>query len=308
MPTQKGATPILLLLAALGLLIFLFITSTFDFKNTLFSRLFPKPPSHAANLPIVFRSSSGEILPDNSSGIPITASTHIKIELTSTLGPPVATPSSSVSPTPESSSSASPIPSPSPTPTSSPTSSPQPETAGTVSYRVAESSVDLNNALYQPYTKEPTVIDYTFQASSLGSKFIWVEFKDYTGKTDRKSAQIELISPVSASSSSLSPSASPRPSPRLYPSPTLSPPNPTSTPIPIIPQVQKSTSPVAPPTTTVFTRPSFKLPELKEEPKPQPPKENPGIFGGFVKAVNSFNDNLVQTLLKLLQNFGLIKK
>ena len=66
------------------------------------------------------------------------------------------------------------------------------------------------------------------------------------------------------------------------------------------------TRPAPPPKTTVFTPPSFKIPELKEEPKPEP-QENPGVFGGFVKAVNSFNDNLVQTLLKLLQNFGLLK-
>lgn len=48
MPTQKGAAPVLVILAILGILIFIFISSTFDFKNKLFSRLFPKPPSHAA--------------------------------------------------------------------------------------------------------------------------------------------------------------------------------------------------------------------------------------------------------------------
>ena len=45
---QKGAIPVLFLLAAIGLLIFIFLTSTFDFKDKLFSKLFPKPPSHAA--------------------------------------------------------------------------------------------------------------------------------------------------------------------------------------------------------------------------------------------------------------------
>lgn len=44
---QKGSVPILLLLAALGLLIYLFITNTFSFKDKLFNKLFPKPPSHA---------------------------------------------------------------------------------------------------------------------------------------------------------------------------------------------------------------------------------------------------------------------
>lgn len=44
---QKGTVPILFLIAAVGLLIFLFISNTFDFKDKLFGRLFPKPPSHA---------------------------------------------------------------------------------------------------------------------------------------------------------------------------------------------------------------------------------------------------------------------
>ncbi len=44
---QKGAIPILLLLAAVGLLVYLFATNTFSFKDKLFNTLFPKPPSHA---------------------------------------------------------------------------------------------------------------------------------------------------------------------------------------------------------------------------------------------------------------------
>ena len=43
-----GAVPIVVLVAAVGLLLFLLITNTFDFKNFLFNRLFPKPPSSAA--------------------------------------------------------------------------------------------------------------------------------------------------------------------------------------------------------------------------------------------------------------------
>lgn len=151
--------------------------------------------------------------------------------------------------------------------------------------------------------------------------------------------------PSSSSNPSVSPSPSPTPIPIAYSTPAYSTPSLTSprlpsstyisppaystpaapapvsgnnTYIPPNPQTQKSTNaspaptanitkPAPPPNTTVFTPPSFKLPELKEEqPTPQPTKP-PGVFGGFVNAVNSFNDNLIQTLLKFLQNFGLLK-
>lgn len=45
--SEKGSVPILFLFASLGLLIFLLISNTFSFKDTLFNTLFPKPPSHA---------------------------------------------------------------------------------------------------------------------------------------------------------------------------------------------------------------------------------------------------------------------
>lgn len=46
---QKGLAPLLLiLLAAIGIIIYLLISSSAPFKDKLFSRLYPKPPSHAA--------------------------------------------------------------------------------------------------------------------------------------------------------------------------------------------------------------------------------------------------------------------
>lgn len=45
---QKGAIPLLILLATIGLLGFLLIINTFNFKDKLFSSLFLKPSSHAA--------------------------------------------------------------------------------------------------------------------------------------------------------------------------------------------------------------------------------------------------------------------
>lgn len=48
---QKGlAAPLLILLSSLAIIVFLFITNTFNFKDRLFNTLFPKPPSHAATV------------------------------------------------------------------------------------------------------------------------------------------------------------------------------------------------------------------------------------------------------------------
>ena len=46
--SQRGVAHIFLLLAVLGLLLFLLISNTFSFRDRLFSNLFPKPPSQAA--------------------------------------------------------------------------------------------------------------------------------------------------------------------------------------------------------------------------------------------------------------------
>ncbi len=46
--SERGIAHILLLLAAVGLLVFVLFSSTFSFKSKIFDMLFPKPPSHAA--------------------------------------------------------------------------------------------------------------------------------------------------------------------------------------------------------------------------------------------------------------------
>ena len=48
---QKGYTHLLLLFAVFGLIVFIFIASSASFKDKVFSFLFPKPPSHAAENP-----------------------------------------------------------------------------------------------------------------------------------------------------------------------------------------------------------------------------------------------------------------
>src|SRR6266545_2078651 len=44
---EAGVIPILILLAAVGLISFLLVSNTFNFKDILFATLFPKPSSHA---------------------------------------------------------------------------------------------------------------------------------------------------------------------------------------------------------------------------------------------------------------------
>src|SRR3990167_6852719 len=50
MLNQRGFAPaVLILLASLGVVIFILFSSTFPFKDKLFSMLYPKPPSQAAS-------------------------------------------------------------------------------------------------------------------------------------------------------------------------------------------------------------------------------------------------------------------
>ncbi len=81
-----------------------------------------------------------------------------------------------------------------PTPISAPTSTPTPAAVTTAFYRYAETPADLDTATYIPYTAAPMVIDYTFKDVAPGQKFIWVDFKDSTGKVERRSGQVELVS------------------------------------------------------------------------------------------------------------------
>src|SRR5688572_13043071 len=46
--SQKGAAPVLILVAVIGLISFLAVSATFNFQDKLFSTLFPKPKSFAA--------------------------------------------------------------------------------------------------------------------------------------------------------------------------------------------------------------------------------------------------------------------
>ena len=55
---QKGAVPVLVLVAAVGLVGFLLVSSSAEFKNKVFNQLFSKPSSQAVSGPI-----SGPVTP-----------------------------------------------------------------------------------------------------------------------------------------------------------------------------------------------------------------------------------------------------
>src|SRR5579884_2359188 len=75
MSDQRGIAHLLLLIAVVGILVFLIITNVFQFKNGIFSRLFPKSASHAATLAPAFPriatiySKNGEDSSDGKKGI-----------------------------------------------------------------------------------------------------------------------------------------------------------------------------------------------------------------------------------------------
>lgn len=324
--SEKGLVPILLiLLAAAGIIIYLTLSSVVSFKNKLFTQLYPKSVSKAAAAPIVFKSPEGQILPVNAVNIPLTQSTDIKIELSSTLGSPQPSPTPTSSPTPTTIES--PTPSPTPIPSATPalsvtsaaqdigTTSPSTQETWTISYKVAESTEELDEAQYEPYTREPTVIDYTFD-DVLGTKYIWVEFKDSAGKTDRKVAQIELISeaptPTPQPSATNTPSSTPKPTvaskPSLTPIPTLKlSPTPSvvprSTPSPVPTRPVSSSAPASrllPPVANSSFISSIKEELVDASPSPQPK----GVGEKIADLFFAISDNFAEKIAQLLKRLG----
>lgn len=90
--------------------------------------------------------------------------------------------------------------------------SPPPQGVGiTTHYRMSDDLNVLTTLSWKEYTKDSMVVDYEFSDKTPGAKFIWVEFKDNTGRIERKNIQINLESSTPASSASPQPSISPTP-------------------------------------------------------------------------------------------------
>lgn len=69
-------------------------------------------------------------------------------------------------------------------------------TTTTQFYRIAESPSDFTETGpngWKPYTTIPMPIDFEFKDKNPGDKFVFVEFKDSTGKIERKNTKIKLL-------------------------------------------------------------------------------------------------------------------
>lgn len=170
--------------------------------------------SQAGNEPIVFKDINGQPLPTKDNGMPYTNSTKIKIEITAphpptqqtVLGQAIdilkerAKGKPHITPTPTPSPTAEPNPSPAATHTPTPTPSPTPqEKITTVSYKLAEDPISLENTPPQPYNTEPTTIDYEFRDKAPGIKSIFVKFIFSNGTvSDVRIRQIELAAAPSS--------------------------------------------------------------------------------------------------------------
>ncbi len=210
---QKGIAHILILMAALGLIAFIIISNTFNFKDGLFASIFPKPSSRASGPGIV-------LLDSNNQPTTQTTTASIKVELTS----PWAIADAGFSLIKEAHAQTvkgnrggnkkSPNPSPTTVPTSTPGAgnfSPTPFPTATPAPKIASAIIaeDVNftqNVVnVSPFSSNPMVVNYTL--SSVGSKTIYALFTSNTGQTQIFQASINFVT------------SSPVPSPTLVPTP-----------------------------------------------------------------------------------------
>lgn len=167
---QQGIAHILLILVLLGVGLaagLYLVQNPVDF--------FPQ----ASGEPIVLKDMKNNNLPKNDQGIAYTISNQIRVKLTSTIKPPKIKPPKVSSPV---------------TPKPSPVSGPVQDNGGEYKryYKIAEDPATLTNLPNIPYLEDSVTIDFTFKDSNIGIKNIWVEFSDSSGKTDRRTAQVEL--------------------------------------------------------------------------------------------------------------------
>lgn len=154
--SERGAAHLLVLvILLLGLVAAVYLTTS---GNPL--KLF----SSAVNSPIVFKSLNGNPLPITKQGVTQTTSPIVRVELTSTLGPPMGL-GSGVS---------------------------RPVKTGTAFYRTGFDLNQLQRTSFVPYRQEPTTFN-VFINSTKGIQFYWVEFKGTDGRIDRRSAQIQVV-------------------------------------------------------------------------------------------------------------------
>ncbi len=183
--------------------------------------------SFAGNPPIVIKGADGSQLSPNKDGVPSTASTKIVVELNSPLGPAGVKTDTTLqaSPSPTVNYSLTGLKKAYGAKRGQPKydpqydlnndgviniidfallipklqSKPEPKTkpqTTTVSYRLTEDALNINQLPFVPYTADPMVVNYEFRDKKPGKKFIWVDFQDSKGKIQRRSTPVEITAPA----------------------------------------------------------------------------------------------------------------
>lgn len=152
-----GFTPIVILIAAVGILLFLFISNTFSFKDRVFKTLIPKHSSFASNPGIEFVDATNQPITQ-------TITPTVRVQLTSPWSATIPATGFLLR-----GSRALPKKTPSPTPTPTP--------ATTSSVLLAEDSGFTKNPVtITSFSSNPFYTSYTFSDPTLGTKTLYAKF------------------------------------------------------------------------------------------------------------------------------------
>jgi hypothetical protein len=210
---EKGAMPLLILIAGLGLIAFLIVSSAAPLKDKLFNALYPKPASHAAS-EIVFVDEEGNALTEITSPtvrVQLTAPWPIALNQNESPkqafslikeanahhrpdhkgGKATPTPLPTRTPSPTSTTQPTPTASPTQSPTSTPTATPGTEIVTTVTLAEDE-AFTINKSGPIPFSTQPFYTHYTFSNTSSGAKTLYAKFISSTGQERVYSNTINL--------------------------------------------------------------------------------------------------------------------
>lgn len=107
----------------------------------------------------------------------------------------------STPPTPVPTTSATVTPTAIPTPTLTPTPTPTPNPYVVSAVIAEDEGFTQNVKTINPFSTNPTILDYTFSSNTLGMKMLYAKFTSSTGEEQKFSAHIELVSPDQTNSS-----------------------------------------------------------------------------------------------------------
>ncbi len=333
---NKGAIPLLVLISAVAIVVFIGLTSTFSFKHNLFGSLFPKPYTKASEPQITFIDNQGNVITSITSPqvrVRVNSKWPPQPQQTSPTPSPSMRPSSTPSPTPTL------TPTPSSTPSSSPSSSPSPSPSTptyTTTILLSESSnFPTDKTITFPYrlcisSGQLNCVDtgfldfitnYTFADPSPGTKTLCVELIPTDNQTPSSLCNtIELVNDSLPTSEPTEQATIPPTDQPIYlPTPNDTGasyyiPQATSAPTVYIPSI--TDSPVARPTPTptpnsiINTTPGVIIESGNEKPefiRPSESPENSNLVNKIVtKDVNPLKTQIqffINNILKTILNF-----